>query len=246
MLAFLLQAQDGSAFSSNPPSLQSTNAVIGSSGPYRSRTQLASSKGSNSNSDSELIAPEPAVSWTMEELDEQISQSGFVVSFSTFGPGYRAVARAQYNESLVLGYVEGFVRPTGKILHLDKMEVFKPMIKKARREGGASALDFGGISSAISLLLGYKCFMHGLEKGCTTAEFLAIDDEEFQHKRLVRYYRQFGFKIVKYVGEDIQDIPDRLVWGGCGTLMREEIPILLKKLSRLLTLMKARQERKSS
>lgn len=197
-----------------------------------------------SNSDSYAPAS-PSVSWTMEDLEEQIAQSGFVVSFSTFGPGYRAVARAQFNESLVLGYVEGFVRPAGKILHLDKMEVSKPMIEKARREGGDSTFDFGGFGAAIGMLLGYRCFLHGLEKGCSIAEFLAIDDEEFQHKRLVKYYKQFGFKIVKYVGEDVQDIPDRLVWGGCGTLMREEIPILMKKFTRLLALMKARQDAKN-
>lgn len=128
---------------------------------------------------------------------------------------------------------------------MDKMEVFKPIIEKARREGGASALDFGGVGAAIGLYMGYRCLMHGLDKGCSKAEFLAIDDEEFQHKRLVKYYKQFGFKIVKYVGEDVQDIPDRLVWGGCGTLMREDITILLKKFSRLLALMKARQDTKS-
>ena len=78
------------------------------------------------------------------------------------------------------------------------------------------------------------------EKGCQVAEFLAIDDEPFQHKRLVRYYRRVGFQVIKYVGEDFKDIPDRLVWGGCGTLMREDVDILLSKWSGLLTLMKDR------
>lgn len=194
---------------------------------------------------SESITPASTASWTMEELEEQIAQSGFVVSFSTFGPGYRAVARAQFNESLILGYVEGFVRPAGTILHLDKMEIFQPMLERARKTGGDSAFDFGGFGPAIAMLLGYQCLLHGVEKGCSIAEFLAIDDEEFQHKRLVRYYRQFGFKIVKYVGDGVQDIPDRLVWGGCGTLMREEIPVLLEKLTRNLKLMKARQGAKN-
>ena len=63
----------------------------------------------------------------------------------------------------------------------------------------------------------------GIENGCTEAEFLAIDDEDFQHKRLVRFYKNSGFKIIKYVGEDFQSIPDRMVWGGCGTLMRGNI-----------------------
>jgi len=78
------------------------------------------------------------------------------------------------------------------------------------------------------------------EKGCTIAEFLAIDDEDFQHKRLVRYYRRVGFQVVKYVGEEVQDIPDRLVWGGCGTLMKEDISVLIRKWAGLLALMKQR------
>ena len=78
------------------------------------------------------------------------------------------------------------------------------------------------------------------EKGCSIAEFLAIDDEEFQHKRLVRYYRRVGFKVVKYVGDDVQNIPDRLIWGGCGTLMKEDVDVLIQKWANTLALMKER------
>jgi len=72
-------------------------------------------------------------------------------------------------------------------------------------------------------------FPKGLDKGCTTAEFLAIDDEDHQHARLVRYYKRLGLNIVKYVGDDFKDIPDRLVWGGCGTLMNGDIELILNK-----------------
>jgi len=181
--------------------------------------------------------------WTMEDLDDYASKVGVVLSWSTLGPGYRAVARAAHNESLVLGYVEGFVRPSGQILHLDKMEIFQPMIQKARTEQPES-LDFGGVGFGLGMLMGYRCLLHGQEQGCSVAEFLAIDDEDFQHRRLVRYYQQAGFKIVKYVGDDFQDIPDRLVWGGCGTLMREDMKILLGKWSRLLVTIKQRAERR--
>ena len=49
-------------------------------------------------------------SWDLEELENFAAESGVIVSFTTLGPGYRAVARAQHNESLIIGYVEGFVR----------------------------------------------------------------------------------------------------------------------------------------
>ena len=113
--------------------------------------------------------------WTLEELEKHIDRAGITISFTTLGPGYRAVARAKHNETLIMGYVEGFVRPSGQILHLDKMEVFKRMVQKARKE--EPNIDFGGVSFAIGLILGYRCLLHGIEKGCTTAEFLAIDDE---------------------------------------------------------------------
>ena len=84
------------------------------------------------------------------------------------------------------------------------------------------------VSSSHRLcLLYYTRLPTGLEAGCTEAEFLAIDDEDFQHKRLVRYYKNSGFNIIKYIGDDFQDIPARMVWGGCGTLMRAKIADLM-------------------
>jgi hypothetical protein len=195
--------------------------------------------------------------WTVEQLETLSAQTGVELSFTTLGPGYRAVARAAHNKELVLGYVEGFIRPGGKILHLDKMEVFQPVLKRAKKETGTATedvsggedynntpfllFDFGGISFGVGLMMGYRCLLHAVENGCTTAEFLAIDDDDFIHKRLVRYYRRVGFQVVKYVGEDIKDIPDRLVWGGVGTLMREQIPILTQKWSDTLGLMQTRR-----
>jgi hypothetical protein len=105
---------------------------------------------------------QPALSllWTVDQLEDYSAQTGVVISFTTFGPGYRAVARAKHDETLVLGYVEGFVRPTGRILHMDKMEVYQPMLEKAKRQV-PDAFDFGGISFGISLLMGYRCLLHG-------------------------------------------------------------------------------------
>ena len=65
-------------------------------------------------------------------------------------------------------------------------------------------------------------------------EFLVIDNAKFQHKRLIRYYKTAGFREVRYVGEELKDIPDRLVWGGCGTLMTEGIDGILEKWTRII------------
>ena len=160
------------------------------------------------------------------EITDFASKNGIELRFSTRGPGYRCVAASGANPENVLGYVEGFVRPAGRILHADKMEIFK-------RGGGGTFLGPG-------LLVAYVCFLHGRDCGCKVAEFLAIDDAEYQHKRLIRYYKIMGFREVRYVGEEIRDIPDRLVWGGVGTLMTEDIDAVLTKWTRIIRRSSAR------
>ena len=59
-----------------------------------------------------------------------------------------------------------------------------------------------------------------LEKGCKNAELLAVNDEDRMHAILIRLYEGFGFDIVKEVGDESSSIPDRLVWGAAGTLMK--------------------------
>lgn len=169
--------------------------------------------------------------WDRERLMDYASKEGIILSLSTLGPGFRALARAKHNQTQILGYGEGFFRPGGSVLHLDKMEVFKKMIQKASLENPGEFRG-GGTLLGVGQLLGYICLLHGQENGYHIGEFLAIDDEENQHRRLVQYYKRSGFKVVKYVGEGLGDIPDRLVWGGCGTLMREEIDTLLEKWTR--------------
>lgn len=164
---------------------------------------------------------------TSEDIIKFAAETGVSLSLTTLGPGYRAVARAGHNNTQIIGYVTGFIRPTGNILHMDKMEVFKKSLQAARSENP----DFtsGGTIFGVGLLIGCLCLRHGLDNGCTMAEFLAIDDEEFQHRRLVRHYKRLGLNVIRYVGEDIANIPDRLIWGGVGTLMSAEIQPLLQK-----------------
>jgi len=175
----------------------------------------------------------PALVWTMDDLDAFALSEGIELSKSTLGPGFRTVARSAQNSSRILGYGEGFVRPAGDILHLDKMEVFQKMVDAVKAENP----DFrgGGTTFGVGLLFGYQCLLHGSENSCIDAEFLAIDDEDFQHRRLVRFYKYAGFKVIKYIGEDFQDIPARMVWGGCGTLMRAKIDDLLPFWTMLLS-----------
>eukprot|EP00543_Licmophora_paradoxa_P000033 CAMPEP_0202449254 /NCGR_PEP_ID=MMETSP1360-20130828/8000_1 /ASSEMBLY_ACC=CAM_ASM_000848 /TAXON_ID=515479 /ORGANISM="Licmophora paradoxa, Strain CCMP2313" /LENGTH=125 /DNA_ID=CAMNT_0049067119 /DNA_START=401 /DNA_END=775 /DNA_ORIENTATION=+ len=124
------------------------------------------------------------------------------------------------------------------------MEIFQKMVNRMKDE---NPLKFTGAGSllGIGLLMGYLCLLHGKKEtnndnndnndnnnnnnSPISAEFLAIDDAPEQHRKLVQYYKRAGFQIIKYVGDGFQDIPDRMVWGGCGTLMREDIDTLLQR-----------------
>ena len=67
---------------------------------------------------------------------------------------------------------------------------------------------------------------------CEKARLLAINDDERQHARLVRYFFMRGFKKVRDVGSHPLDLPLRMVWGGAGTLMAADCKEVLLKSSR--------------
>jgi hypothetical protein len=169
--------------------------------------------------------------WTKDELIDFARNQGLDITLTTLGPGFRSTARSLLNNTHILGYVEGFAR--GNILHLDKMEVFQKAVKSERLNN--PQFKGGGTSFGVGLLMGYLCVLHGRDKGCRSAEFLAINDDDYLHKRLVRYYSAAGMDVIKYVGDDVLSIPDRLVWGGCGTLMRKDVDGLLAYWSGILS-----------
>ena len=74
------------------------------------------------------------------------------------------------------------------------------------------------------------------KKSSNKARLLAIFDSEGYSKKLVRYFKLIGFKIVKEVGSSPEDLLLRLVWGGAGTLMDGECISILKKLEKKLPL----------
>lgn len=212
-----------SAFSS-PPAVALASTLTKPSPSCHRRLGMAST---DDDEDDPTIAG-------IEEITTFASANGVELQFTAGpGPGYRGVALSKSDPENILGYIEGFVRPAGKILHADKMEMFKGALNSARREEDR-AFRGGGTFLGPGLLVAFVCMLHGKESGCQTTEFLAIDDAEFQHKRLIRYYKTAGFKEVRYVGEELKDIPDRLVWGGVGTLMTEDIDVILRKWTRIL------------
>ena len=74
------------------------------------------------------------------------------------------------------------------------------------------------------------------KKSSNKSRLLAIFDSEGYSKKLVRYFKLIGFKIVKEVGSSPVDLLLRLVWGGAGTLMKGDCFSILKKLEKKLSL----------
>ena len=91
--------------------------------------------------------------------------------------------------------------------------------------------------SFVSELIWATTMAWGIEKKSSNkARLLAIYDSEGYSKKLVRYFKLIGFKIVKEVGSNPVDLFLRLVWGGAGTLMNGECISILKKLEKKLSL----------
>lgn len=69
-----------------------------------------------------------------------------------------------------------------------------------------------------------------LAPGCRPSEARGIVAAEYQHRRLVKYYTYFGFKVVKRVGDGgLADLPDQVAWGGVGTRMDVQVEFMLQK-----------------
>ena len=71
-------------------------------------------------------------------------------------------------------------------------------------------------------------------KASNKVRLLAIYDNEGYSKKLVRYFKIIGFKIVKEVGSSPIDLFLRLVWGGAGTLMKGDCLYILNKIENKL------------
>ena len=131
-------------------------AFISSSGRPKQRQAACSHRLQSTTSDNNIVDHQV---WTFDDIQDFARKEGVELSKTNLGPAFRTVARSTHNSTKILGYGEGFVRPAGKILHLDKMEVFKPIVKQVRKENP----DFrgGGTIFGVGLLFGYQCLLHG-------------------------------------------------------------------------------------
>lgn len=89
-----------------------------------------------------------------------------------------------------------------------------------------------GTSGAAPLLLAAGCAWALENTPCRRARFLAIHDNDRQHRRLVRYFRALGFEPLRELGSAPADWGPRLLWGGSGLLMEGACEETIRRCAR--------------
>ncbi len=152
------------------------------------------------------------------ELEEQASKQGLLLRLQVRKPlglwTLRLVVATQSEEYKIkiLGEMKAWAYNSEKGLQLDTMQV---------REGAPACI--GHLIWASSMAWALE------STPCKKARLLAIYDDDYQHRVLIRYFKKRGFISIKQVGSSFVDLPLRLVWGGAGNLMLANCNELYKK-----------------
>jgi hypothetical protein len=113
---------------------------------------------------------------------------------------------------VLAGYVNGFCwAPLLHRTHVERIE----LLEKQSTGTPRAAIKFLALAAAVEVL----------RRRAPHCYFLAIDDGSYRHMKLVRYFERLGFRRVRRITNGLMD---RLIWGGCGTLMHGD----LRELSR--------------
>ncbi|KAK9814282.1 hypothetical protein WJX72_003355 [[Myrmecia] bisecta] len=141
---------------------------------------------------------------SFQQVREAAAARGVHVTARSLGPFYRVVCRQGSEAGTILGLSSGFTVPPLRLMHCDSMQIFGKRLRHAEGVQASGLFGLGTIMVAAVFSFGYDC-------GCCKAELLAINDEDRQHKRLVKYYKRFGFVPLREVGNNgLRDLPDLL------------------------------------
>lgn len=160
------------------------------------------------------------------------AQRGISIANSGAGPFLKLDARSEDGSNA--GFVTAVLLP-GRRVHIESYKA------RPRTAGGAL------LRLSPGMLLFIAAIALGFERGCDKVYGLAIDDGPQQHARLVAYLRRFGGEPIRRVGESkISDIPDRLLYGGRGTIICGDVKNMLDRaegmMSRTSTSVQSRVE----
>jgi hypothetical protein len=161
-----------------------------------------------------------AAALTLREVVSAAATRGVVLEDASTGPLMQLRARDAVTGANA-GVISGVLLPGGR-LHIESY-------KAARRDGKGGLLRL-----SPGMLLFIAAVAYGGQRGCTGVYGLAIDDAPDQHRRLVRYLKRFGGIEVRKVGETWKDIPDRLLYGGRGTIIRGDVESMRQRSSNMI------------
>ena len=162
----------------------------------------------------------------VEELEKLASSIGLLIKIQvreTLGLCFFRIVIAEQKDNIIKiwGEMKGWTYLNRQGIQLDTLRIL------------SSAPTF------VSELIWATTMAWAIEKKSSNkARLLAIFDSEGYSKKLVRYFKLIGFKIVKEVGSSPVDLFLRLIWGGAGTLMNGTCNSILKKLEKKLSLIK--------
>lgn len=185
---------------------------------------------------------------TQEDLERAASALSVELRENSVGPFY---SMELYSKDRQLGKTSGWAQPWG-CMHLESIEVrkFTGYWKTGKADpeaddDGQAYRDVAKVARWFGLLLSVSIGVWNKERSpfyCREARLLAIQDEEKQHERLVRYYRSLGFKTLREPDELTWD--DKAVWGGEGTLMNIMADDFMTKWTPIVRQIAARQDAK--
>jgi len=199
-----------------------------------------------------LVACEGAGLLTLAEVEDAAREVGCEIKINAVGPKFRLELLWEGGKALpapriqtlgyqddsppppeLLGYCDGFTQPSGAT-HLEAIEIRKYTGFWARKkESGAKRYAATKpLQPGILLAYGTACWIR--EKGPFSnakAQLLCIKDDERQQRSLIRFYRRLGFEKLREIGSGLQSVPDRIVWGGEGTVMEIDVDVMRQSQS---------------
>ena len=163
----------------------------------------------------------------VEELQNIAFSLGLVLKIQvreTLGLCFFKIVIAEQNDNIVKiwGEMKGWTYLSKKGIQLDTLRILSKSPPFVSELIWASAMAW-----AIEM------------KASEKARLLAIYDAEGYSKKLVRYFKIIGFKVVKEVGSSPVDLFLRLIWGGAGTLMKGDCCNVLNKIEKKLSLIES-------
>lgn len=164
------------------------------------------------------VAAAAAPVLTVDEVMSVAERQGFRVEKFMSGPVLKLDLFKE--EDILTAYITGCVLPNGR-LHIESYKAMK-------KEDGALL----SVTPGMLVFMGALAF--GCAQGCKEVYGLAIRDENRQHRRLRRYLKRFGGVEVKQLTAKVAHIPEKLLYGGEGTIIKGNIEKMLKRSKRML------------